>query len=114
MSESLIDLIHEMSNLTDITVNNENYATEYFLGGDWKFLELVCGIGRANDYSGKWCKCPKAQRWNTSRQWNITTTIEVIGLCVASKNFNCKSKPMFQFIPMDHVVIDNLHVFKNF
>ena len=45
--ENLVDLTDEISNLTDITVNDENYAIQYFLGGDWKFLALVCGIGRA-------------------------------------------------------------------
>ena len=112
LRESLVDLIDEMSNLTDITVNDKNYAIEYFLGGDWKFLALVCGIGRANeDYACIWCKCPKAQRWNTNKQWNITRTIEDICLCAASRKFNCKAKPLFYFIPMDHVVIDNLHMF---
>ena len=112
LRESLFDLIDEMSNLTDIAVNDKNYAIEYFLGGDWKFLALVCGTGRANeDYACIWCKCPEAQRWNTNKQWDITRTVEDICLCAASRKFNCKAKPLFYFIPMDHVVIDNLHMF---
>ena len=47
--ESLADLRMEMSNLKEISVNNCTYQTEYFLGGDWKFLALVCGLGRANE-----------------------------------------------------------------
>ena len=69
LRESLADLIDEMSNLTDITVNGVNYTIEYFLGGDWKFLALVCDIGRANEYYACiWCKCIEAQRWNTNKQ----------------------------------------------
>ena len=46
--ESLADLRMEMSNLKEISVNNCTYQIEYFLGGDWKFLALVYGLGRAN------------------------------------------------------------------
>lgn len=36
------------------------YDIEYFLGGDWKFLAYVCGLGAANqDYACIWCKCPQ-------------------------------------------------------
>ena len=71
--ESLADLRMEMSNLKEISVNNCTYQTEYFLGGDWKFLALVCGLGRANeDYACVWCKCPKQQRWDKSKKWSIS------------------------------------------
>ena len=32
------------------TANNHSitYSIEYFLGGDWKFLACVCGLGAAN------------------------------------------------------------------
>ena len=49
LRESLSDLIDKMSKLTEIMVNGVNYKIEYFLGGDWKFLGLVCGLGRANE-----------------------------------------------------------------
>ena len=71
--ESPADLRMEMSNLKEISVNNCTYQIEYFLGGDWKFLALVCGLGRANeDYACVWCKCPKQQRWDTSKKWSIS------------------------------------------
>ena len=47
--ESLADLRMETSNLKEISVNNCTYQIEYFLGSDWKFLALVCGLGRANE-----------------------------------------------------------------
>ena len=31
--------------------------------------------------------------------------------CAKSKQFNCKKDPLFPFIPLDHVVIDTLHLF---
>ena len=48
LQESLRDLRNEMQSLTNITVNNRTYNIECFLGGDWKFLACVCGLGVAN------------------------------------------------------------------
>ena len=49
LRDNLADLQMEMSNLKEISANNCTYKTEYFLGGDLKFLALVCGLGRANE-----------------------------------------------------------------
>ena len=32
-------------------------------------------------------------------------------LFAKSKKFNCKATPLFNFIPIDHVIIDTLHLF---
>ena len=116
--ESLADLRMEMSNLKEISVNNCTYQIEYFLGGDWKFLALVCGLGRANeDYACVWCKCPKQQRWDKSKKWSISDptfgarTIDEIARFSIGKKFSYKARPLFDFIPMDHVIIDKLHLF---
>jgi hypothetical protein len=112
LRESLADLIDELSKLKEITVDGMNYKIEYFLGGDWTFLALVCGLGKANeDYACIWCKCRKTERWDTNKLWSITRTVENISLYAARKQFNCRAKPLFHFIPMDHVIIDTLHLF---
>ena len=60
LAESLSDIVKEMQDLKDISVDNETFYFEYFLGGDWKFLACVCGIGAANaDYACIWCKCAR-------------------------------------------------------
>ena len=89
-----------------------------FLGGDRKFLALVCGIGKANqDYACIWCKCPRIHRWDTSKHWSITDpkmgarSLTEIHNFSSSKKFNCRTKPLFDFIPLDHVIIDTLHLF---
>ena len=48
LRQGLADLIKEMSNLKEINVNGRNYKIDYYLGGDWKFVALVCGVGTAN------------------------------------------------------------------
>ena len=118
LQESLSDLRHEMESLKKITINNCTYNIEYFLGGDWKFLACVCGLGAANqDYACIWCKCPRMQRWDMSKQWSLSDlnlgarNLEQISKCAKSKQYNCKKEPLFPFIPLDHVVIDTLHLF---
>ena len=60
LRQSLADLKTEMAQLKEVKVNNVNYNIEYFLGGDWKYLACVCGLGEANqDYGCIWCKCPR-------------------------------------------------------
>ena len=118
LEESLSDLRNEMELLKTITVNYCKYNIKHFLGGDWKFLAFVCGVGDVNqDYACIWCKCPRLQRWDTNKQWSMTDlslgarNLAQISQCAKSKQFNCKNNPLFPFIPLDHVVIDTLHLF---
>jgi len=118
LKESLFDLSSEMTSLTKITVNDKTYTIEYFLGGDWKFLACVCGLGAANqDHACIWCKCPRIERWDYNKQWSLTDlklgarNLEEISKYAKSKKYNCKHDPLFPFIPLDHVVIDTLHLF---
>ena len=107
-----------MKNLTSITCDGRTFEIEYFLGGDWKFLATVCGIGPANqDYACIWCLCPGALRYDVSKDWSLTNvaqgerTIELIKQHLKSKKFNCMHSPLSDFIPWDHVIIDTLHLF---
>ena len=118
LKESLSDLTQEMSKLNKVTVEGKTYNIEYFLGGDWKFLACVCGLGAANqDYACIWCKCPRSQRYDIQRVWSLSNSaqgarsLEEISSFAKSKKFNCKGTPLFNFIPIDHVIIDTLHLF---
>jgi len=52
------DIAKEVNELKAIELDGESYGVELFLGGDWKFLALVCGLKAANaDFSCIWCKC---------------------------------------------------------
>ena len=118
LAESLKDLIKEMELLTEITLDNITYPLEYFLGGDWKFLASVCGIGGANaDYACIWCLCPKLKRYDISKVWSLldpdcgARNLEQIKNYSKSRKFNCTHAPLFTFIPLNHVVIDTLHLY---
>lgn len=40
--------VKEVSQLEEIEVDGQSYALQYYLGGDWKFLALICGLNAAN------------------------------------------------------------------
>ena len=53
----LKDIINEARDLQCITVVDMVFQLEYYLGGDMKFLALVCGIeGATCEHSCIWCK----------------------------------------------------------
>ena len=114
LAESLADIIKEMQDLKNILVDDKTFDFEYFLGGDWKFLACVCGIDAANaEHACIWCKSARLDRCDTSKHWSEhgARTINEISKNARSKKFNDKSKPLFTFIPLRHVVIDTLHLF---
>ena len=88
-----------------------------------KFLTMVCGIeGATCEHACIWCKCPKSLRYKMDMQWSITDssagvrTVEEITAKsklgkTSKQRFNCIKPPLFDFIPMDRVVIDSLHLF---
>ena len=90
-----------------LSVHEEHYQIKFFLGGDWKFLALICGLDAANSkYACIWCTCPKEKRYLVDNEWSITDekkgarTVEAI--CEAAKlstrsqkKFNCSHEPLF-------------------
>jgi hypothetical protein len=48
LATSLSDIVKETSELQSIEVDGKEHNIEYFLGGDLKFLAIVCGIEAAN------------------------------------------------------------------
>lgn len=69
---SLSDIIQGARDLQCITVEESVFRIQYFLGGDLKFLALSCGNESAScDHACIWCKCPKANRHDTTKEWSI-------------------------------------------
>ena len=78
LKESLSDLTQEMSKLNKVTVEGKTYNIKYFLGGDWKFLACVFGLGAANqDYACIWCKCFAARDMTSKGYGHFLTVLRV-------------------------------------
>jgi hypothetical protein len=121
LSSSLSDIIEEARELKSINVNEVEHEIEYFLGGDMKFLAIMCGIESATArFSCIWCKCPSEDRWDMTKEWSAfdtkkgARTIDEIERFMAlpkNRRKGCQGKPIFSFIPIDHVIIDTLHLY---
>ena len=81
-------------------------------------LAVVCGIGAATStYACTWCCCSKKERGERSRKWSLVDksfgarTVADTQIWSKRHNFSVKHPPIFEFIPLHHVVIDLLHLF---
>ena len=120
LAAALEDICNEGKEMRSITIDDKRYEIETYLGGDLKFLAMVCGIDAANcEHACIWCKCSTSARWDMSQEWSITDiakgarTIDEIAEFASMKyhKFNCSRKPLFPFIPIHRVIIDTLHLF---
>ena len=123
LEAGLQDICAEAKDLEVVTIEDQVYRIKFYLGGDLKFLALVCGIESANaEHACVWCKCPKSKWADMTIQWSITdpkkgvrNIEEIMQKCKLGKRnkdrYNCRHPPLFPFIPIKQVIIDTLHLF---
>jgi len=64
---SLFKEINSLIDSAKLTVDGQDLNTEFYLGGDYKFILLMLGLrGATSNYACAWCKVHKADRWNIS------------------------------------------------
>lgn len=116
------DICDEVKRLEEITVDGHTYKINFYLGGDWKFLALITGIDSASSkYPCMWCKCSTDERRDVDKHWSITDptlgartieeNVKVSQLPKSKRKHNVSRLPLFPTIPLQNVVIDNLHLF---
>ena len=110
--------INKMIASGKLTVNNKEVNTEFFLGGDYKFILLMLGLkGTTSNYACAWCKVHKADRWKIEESYShyntpplVRSLEEICQMCSLSKdNFCCDKKALLN-IELDHIVVDELHL----
>ena len=123
LQAGLADIISEAKDIEVLTIQDQVYTIQFYLGGDLKFLAIVCGIESATAvHACVWCKCSKSQRPDMKLQWSISdpskgarTVREIMEKCKLAKTnknrYNCKHPPLFPFISINRVIIDTLHLF---
>ena len=106
---ALSDIRSEVQSLTSIKCDSMDFPIEYFLWSNLKFLAIICGIDSATSTS---------KRHDMDAEWsfkgNSARTISDIQACCKqpkAKRFNCTNMPLFPTVPIDHTVVDMLHLF---
>ena len=124
LSVCLKDVIGEISDVhkRGLDVGSNAYTVHFYLGADWKFLAMACGNDAANStHACVWCTCSKEDRHKHDKEWSICNQSK--GACTvqsitetsklptrSKQKFNCSNSPMFPMVPMERVVIDDLHL----
>ena len=121
IKESFQSLFREVNDLIatgKITVDGQEVKTEFYLGGDYKFILLMLGLkGATSNYACAWCKIHKTDRWKINNDYNSYNTPplgrtleEIWEMSQKSKeNYCCDKQPLLN-IPLDHIVVDELHL----
>ena len=114
----LFDQLSEISEKKQITVDEQNFEIDLFVGGDMKFLQILLGLGGSTgDFACPWCKIHKQDRHDVTKEWNcyhsaefFRSTQEISELAGLSKNkFGVKHKPLLK-VSLDHFIPDELHL----
>jgi len=126
LAESLVEIADEIKQTQSIKVDSFEFTIEWFFTADLKYLAIALGIEAANSrFACIWCKCPSEERYDVTKIWSIQNenegarTIASISRSAKlpkTKKYNeekcgCIRLPLFPSIPIDHVVLDILHLF---
>ena len=107
---ALGDIQNDVEQLTTVCMDNVFYEIEWFLGGDWKFLACISGLGAAHAKTPCiWCKCPLYDHYDSTKCWSLADlskgarTIKEIqelatGKWQSSEKFNVKHVPSIHLI----------------
>lgn len=121
LKESFGEIFHEINEMISegmIDTGRQEIKTEFFLGGDYKYILLMLGLNSAAaNYSCAWCKVYKLDRWKMDHDFKYfnmppmaRTLQEIRDLLQHSKdNYGCINEPLLN-IEVDHIIVDELHL----
>ena len=110
---NIFEEINNMIAEAKFTVNGKEHKTEFFLGGDYKYILLMLGLnGATGNYACAWCKIHKNDRWKMDHHFNdfnshplARTLQEVNEMSKKSKdNYGCCQEPLLN-IELDHLLL---------
>lgn len=117
LKSTLRNVIRDQKSITTVDVNGISYTIDWYLGGDYKWILMVCGLkGASSSYACVYCVVRSEDRGDFSKSWSMTDidkgarTIAEMKRCVQTKKMACIHEPLFD-IPITKIVIDNLHLF---
>ncbi|PFX12813.1 hypothetical protein AWC38_SpisGene23165 [Stylophora pistillata] len=116
--QSLFNEVNDLIATSKMTVDGHEIKTEFYLGGDYKFILVMLGLkGATSNYACAWCKVHKTDRWRINNDYNSYNTLPMARtqkeICEMSKkskdNYCCDKQPLLN-IPLYHIVVDELHL----
>ena len=102
----------ELHELVDIglKINGIEWKFNLYFSADWKFLSICLGFNAANSlYFCPWCTISKKQIADFNQEWSISKQINKLKDDHNVYNGH-HSPPLFDMIPLDNWIPDELHV----
>ena len=115
---SIFSEITSMITEAKVTVDYTEIKTEFFPGGDYKFIFFMLGLnGAIANYACAWCKIQKNDRWKTDQHFSYFNSKplsrslqELKEMSKKSKDdYGCCKEPLLD-IELDHIIVDELHL----
>ncbi|GET00585.1 hypothetical protein GLOIN_2v1478248 [Rhizophagus clarus] len=112
LSHMMAPFCHDLRDLKDhgLVINNIRWNFQFYFSSDWKFLAICLGFNSANSKNFcPWCTISKPQQGNLSKEWTINKNINKL---IEKNNYyeGHFRKPLFDMIPLDHWLPNELHV----
>jgi len=106
--------IQELDDLKSngLKINETQWNFEFYFSSDWKFLAICLGFNAPNsNYYCPWCQVSKRDQVNFDDyiNWTIDKKMEKINESLSTYPGHNK-KPLFDMIPLDRWVPDELHI----
>jgi hypothetical protein len=104
----MIPFRNELRELTEIglIIGGINWMFNLYFSSDWKFLTICLGFNSANSlYFCPWCLISKKEMSNVNKEWSISKQMDCINIYNGHH-----SVPLFNMIPLDHWIPDELHI----
>ena len=111
LSNVMAQFCYDLRNLKEgLVINNVKWNFQLYFSSDWKVLIICLGFNNANSKNFcPWCTINKSQQGDLSKEWRISKEIDKV---VEQNNYykGHFKKPLFDIIPLDHWIPDELHI----
>ena len=109
---ALEDVLKELEEIHEITINGKKYKIKFMVGGDMKMLAYLFGINAANShYPCIWCNFCILNLLSENDEFHISRTQEQAAYFWKEESEGYCKEPIIKFIEFDCCIMDTLHLF---
>jgi hypothetical protein len=112
LSNVMAQFCYDLRNLKEgLVINNVKWNFQFYFSSDWKFLITCLGFNSANSKNFcPWCTINKSQQGDLSKEWKINKEMDKLVNEQSNYYKGHLRKPLFDMIPLNHWVPDELHI----